>query len=35
MNKAIVYWFEARDAGDKSKILEKKIKKEKYYSGEY
>ena len=35
MNKAIVYWFEARDAGDKSKILDKKIKKEKYYSGEY
>ena len=35
MEKAIEYWNKAREAGDESKILGKKIKNGKYYSGKY
>ena len=31
MEKAVEYWIKARDAGDESSVLEKKIKKRKYY----
>lgn len=33
IDKAVIYWEKAREAGDSSKILEKKIKKRKYYNG--
>ena len=32
MEQAVNYWIMARDAGEKSKILDKKIKKRKYYA---
>ena len=31
--KAVLYWQKARDAGDETKILEKKIRKRRYYRG--
>lgn len=31
VDSAVIYWMKARDAGANSKILEKKIKKRKYY----
>ena len=33
IDKAVTYWEMARDAGDGTKILNKKIKKRKYYNG--
>ena len=33
MEKAVSYWEKAREAGDETKILNKKIKKRKYYNG--
>lgn len=33
MEKAVSYWEKAREAGDETKILDKKIKKRKYYNG--
>ena len=33
IDKAVTYWEMARDAGDETKILNKKIKKRKYYNG--
>ena len=33
MDKAVSYWEKAREAGDETKILDKKIKKRKYYNG--
>lgn len=35
IEKALVYWKQAQDAGDETKILGKKIRKKRYYSGEY
>ncbi len=32
-DKAVTYWEKAREAGDTTKILDKKIKKRKYYNG--
>ena len=32
MEQAVNYWIKARAAGEKSKILDKKIKKRKYYA---
>ena len=32
MERALLYWQKAIDAGDDSKILKKKIKKRKYYN---
>jgi hypothetical protein len=31
--KAVLYWQKARDAGDETKILKKKIRKRRYYRG--
>ena len=33
IEKAVTYWEMAREAGDETKILEKKIRKRKYYNG--
>ena len=33
MEKAVEYWEKAREAGDETKILNKKIEKRKYYNG--
>ena len=33
IDKAVTYWIKAREAGEETKILEKKIKKRKYYNG--
>lgn len=33
MEKAVEFWEKAREAGDETKILNKKIKKRKYYNG--
>ena len=33
IDKAVEYWKRAREAGDSSKILDKKIRKRKYYNG--
>ena len=33
IEKAVIYWQEAREAGDETKLLEKKIRKRKYYRG--
>ena len=33
IDKAVAYWEKAREAGDDTKILNKKIKKRKYYNG--
>ena len=33
MEKAVLYWMKASEAGDETKILDKKIKKRKYYRG--
>jgi tetratricopeptide (TPR) repeat protein len=35
IEKALVYWKQAEAAGDETKILKKKIRKEKYYNGKY
>ena len=32
MERAVEYWEKAREQGDSSKILKKKIKKRRYYS---
>ena len=33
IDKAVIYWQEARKTGDETKILEKKIRKRRYYRG--
>lgn len=33
IEKALIYWKQAREAGDETKILEKKIRKQRYYRG--
>ena len=35
IEKAVLYWQEACNAGDETKILKKKIRKKRYYNGEY
>ena len=33
IENAVTYWEMAREAGDETKILEKKIRKRKYFNG--
>ena len=35
IEKALIYWQQAHNAGDESNILKKKIRKRRYYNGKY